>query len=207
MEKLSVACRPVTSDNLAALLRFMGDRAFSDNPRWATCYCVFHYLEDSESGSWADRTGDQNRTLLSSMVEGGTGSWIAAHHPDDNRVVGYVNAELRPRLHRYDTWGTPPAPDVGIVACFVVDPALRHRGVATQLLDAATSTLWSRGATRVDAYTFADTDKLAAESDQGIGEDQMAHHGPIAMYLAAGFHVMAVDGSLTHVVKNRPTTV
>ncbi len=183
VEKVSVACRPVTSDNLAALLRCMGDRAFSDNPRWATCACVFHYLADSESGCWDDRTGDQNRTLLSRMVEGGTGSGMAAHHPDDPRVVGYVNAALRPRLHRCDTWGTPSAPDVGIVACVVVDPTLRHRGFASQLRGAATNALWSRGATRVDAYAYADTDKPAAESDPGIGEDQIAHHGPIAMYL------------------------
>lgn len=207
METLSVACRPVTSDNLAALLCFMGDHAFADNPHWATCYCVFHYLEDSESSSWRDRTGDQNRTLLSSMVGGGTGTWIAAHHPDDDRVVGYVNADMRPRLRRYDEWGTPSEADVGIVACFVVDPTLRHRGVATQLLDAAANALWSRGASRVDAYTIADTAKVAAESDEEVGENQIAHHGPVPMYLAAGFRVADVDGSLTHVVKDRPPTV
>jgi GNAT superfamily N-acetyltransferase len=167
---------------------------------------VFHYLADSESGCWDDRTGDQNRTLLSRMVEGGTGSGMAAHHPDDPRVVGYVNADMRPRLRRYDEWGTPSEADVGIVACFVVDPTLRHRGVATQRLDAASCALWSRGAMRVDAYTFTDTAKLAAESEQDIGEDQIAHHGPLAMYLAAGFCVMDADGSLVHVAKDRPPT-
>jgi GNAT superfamily N-acetyltransferase len=204
MEKLSVECRPVTPENLAALLRFMEERAFADNPHWAGCYCVFHYLADSEDGLWADRTGAQNRARLSSMVKAGAGSWIAAHHPEDGRVVGYVNADMRPRLHRYDEWGTPSDSEVGIVACFVVDPSLRHRGIATQLLEAATDSLWSRGARRVDAYTMADPAKEARESEDGMGEDQMAHHGPLAMYLAAGFRVLDREGSLAHVVRDRP---
>ena len=115
-----VDCRILTVENLDELLSFMETEAFSDNPEWRTCYCVFHYLSDNQDGQWETRCGSDNRLALTRMVAEQRGLWIVAYQ--QNRIVGWVNADLRPTLKRYDEWGIGSDPQTGIVACFVVAP-------------------------------------------------------------------------------------
>lgn len=64
------------------------------------------------------------------------------------------------------------------IVCFVVDPKMRHQGVATALLEGALA--WARddGVTLVEAYPV---DKMARSVD-----DRM-WHGAKSMYDNAGF--------------------
>ncbi len=114
------------------------------------------------------------------------------------QIVGWVNADLRPRLRRYDEWGMPLVPDTSIVACFVVHPTLRCQGIASQLLEVALEHLGSLGAKRVEA--FGATDPVRdAEDEQSY--EQSAHHGPLPMYQAAGFALGESRDNVTRVLK------
>ena len=97
------------------------------------------------------------------------------------KVVGWCNAgpwTLYPMLT-----GTPAAgPGLATIMCFVVAPQCRGQGVATQLLAAVCDGLKGSGSHAV-----------AARSRPGSTSAAENHHGPLAMYLAAGFEVIG-DG-------------
>ncbi len=196
MNENSIDCRFLSTENLDDLLYFMEGNAFSDNPVWRECYCVFHYLCDKQDGDWKTRTGSENRSTLIRMVRENQGLWIVAYRK--NSIVGWVNADLRPRLKRYDELGVENEPYTGIVACFVVDPGFRLRGIASQLLDAAVNALLARGAKNVDAYVITDPKGLS-KKEKDLEADQLAHHGPLTMYLKAGFEVIGQQGAISHV--------
>lgn len=198
---LQVKCRALTPDNLTELVEFMERTAFVDNPTWSSCYCVFHYLTDAEHGDWAQRSGESNRRALVERVHTQRGQWILAYR--DDQIVGWVNADMRPVLRRYDEWETLASADTGMVACFVVDPQWRRRGVARQLLDAAVDALWAQGAERVDAWLVEKPTQMTQDGTT-LGADQMAHHGPLAMYLDAGFGIIGRQRPFVHVRRDRP---
>ncbi len=196
MDASTLGCQPLTEANLDDLLNFMETDAFSDNPQWRTCYCVFHYLSDRQDGNWGMRTGADNRMTLTQMVAEKRGLWIVAYR--ENRIVGWVNADISSAFRRYAERGVKADPKTGIVACFLVAPGFRRRGIAAQLLDAAVKALWEKGVNAVDAYVIVDPKGLA-ETEKDLGSDQLAHHGPLTMYLKAGFKVIDQQGVISHV--------
>ena len=105
---------------------------------------------------------------------------------------------MRPALRRYDQWNTPSMSDVGIIHCFVVQPALRRRGIARQLMAAACSQLADLGAKQIEAYVVRhpETAKTAVE------QDRLAYHGPLSLYRERGFEIVGDDSDqafYTHV--------
>ncbi len=150
-------------------------RAFSDNPDWAGCYCVFNYFGDSDD-SWESRTAAENRATAADMISKGTMNGYLAY--DGDQPIGWCNAGAKEAYKRFD--GLFPSPDNSIricaVTCFVITPEYRRMGVARALLDYAAIDLAAQGFDIFEAYPSLSAESCAAH-----------YHGYPAMYKAAGF--------------------
>ncbi len=176
--------QPLTPATLPALLAFFDGDAFSDNPKWASCYCQCFY-EDHRVVKWSERGAAQNRTIA--IQRGNAGAMQGVLASLDGKVVGWCNAAPRALLHALDEEPIADASDIGCILCFLVSPAHRGRGVARALLDAACDGLRAQGLKLVEANPR--TGALNAAQN---------HYGPLAMYLAAGFAAVrdSDDGSV-----------
>lgn len=170
----TVECHPLTPERLPDYLDFFDHRAFTDNPKWASCYC-YYPVHDPQVIRWHDRTAVENRASVAQCVHAGHTSGVLAYQ--DGQVVGWCHAgpwAMYPMLR--DEAQPPDAATLGVVFCFVVAPALRGQGVGRALLAAACDHLKAQGMTAVQAKPLRVADTAAAN-----------HLGPLSMYLSAGF--------------------
>jgi GNAT superfamily N-acetyltransferase len=167
----------------ADYLRFFDTRAFTDNPRWAGCYCYFPH-HDPKTTDWQQRTAPQNRAAICAGIDSAAvQGWLAYR---GGEVAGWCNAgprRLYPMLAGDDTLG-PDDGLTGVIFCFVVAPGERRQGVARGLLQAACDGLRAQGLRRVLARPVRDAVGPAAN-----------HTGPLALYLANGFAIVREDAA------------
>lgn len=168
-----IIIKPLTPALLGDYLAFFDHEAFADNPRWASCFCFFPHAPHATE-KWSQRTGPQNRQAVSEMILAGTQRGYLAFAGE--KAVGWCNAGLRSTFTMLDIPDEPGQPPVGAIVCFVIAPAYRSRGVATQLLGAVCGGFQREGITAVEAYPRVTT-----------SNDAQNHTGPLAMYLKAGF--------------------
>ena len=174
-----VEVRTLSPGLLPDFLRFFDGTAFSDNPKWSSCYCQCFY-EDHSVVKWAERTAVQNRAIACERIRGGLMQGYLAYV--DGAPVGWCNAAPRTMIHALDDEPIPDAEHVGFIVCFLVDPAFRGRGVARQLLEAACEGLRSQG------LRVAEGNPRTAATTHAEN-----HFGPLSLYLSAGFTVHRTD--------------
>ena len=179
MSQIIVAIKKLSPELKQDFLRFFDSSAFSDNPKWSSCYCQCFY-EDHTVVNWSERTATQNRTLACERIDNQSMQGYLAY--SDGTPVGWCNAAPRKLLHSLDIEPTPDSQDVGTILCFLVEPSHRGRGVARQLLEAACDGLRQQGLRVAEANPRTSTTS-AAEN----------HFGPLKMYLSAGFTVHRED--------------
>jgi GNAT superfamily N-acetyltransferase len=173
---MQITVYPLDSSRLEDYLAFFDREAFTDNPEWAGCYCLFYHLPDP---GWEARTGAQNREGAAALIRsGGLQGWLAY---DVSRPIGWCNTNAKERFARLAAenaqWGAAvPGERVLSVVCFVVAPAYRGRGVARALLQEACTGAARAGYQWAEAYPRK-VDRNAAQ----------AYHGPLALYLSEGF--------------------
>ena len=177
-------CTDLTAERLPDYLKFFDSRAFSDNPRWAGCYCYFP-LHDPEKTDWQQRTAAENRAAVCACVATGQARGVLAYAGEE--VVGWCSAgpwSQFPMLSEYPEQDTAT---LGVIFCFVVAPELRGTGVAASLLSAACDSLHRQGMTVAQAKPVKGAEGSAAN-----------HLGPLSMYLKAGFEVVreTADGDV-----------
>lgn len=172
-----MGCRvvPLDAGRLDDFLDFFDRVAFTDNPEWAGCYCLFYH----HSGPGFDeRSGAQNRAGAAELIRQGGLSGFLAY--DGDRPVGWCNANLQSRYPRLAEELELRAGDaherVLAVVCFVIAPGERRRGVARQLLAAACAAAAVQGLEWVEAYPRKDAQTAAQH-----------YHGPLSLYLSEGF--------------------
>ena len=185
MTTADIDIQPLTPQRLPDFLDFFEHRAFTDNPRWQSCYCHFPHADHARV-VWKESSAAQNRASTCERIAAGTmGGWLAY---SQQRAIGWCNAGARRFVAGLFDAPEPLAERIGAIACFVVAPAFRGQRIATALLTAACDGLHRQGFEWAEAYPRADAAN-AAES----------HHGPLAMYRAAGFVVVKQedDGGLT----------
>lgn len=167
---------PLSADRLVDYLAFFDGDAFVDNPHWAPCYCHF-YLADHRQVPWEQRTSEENRAAVSQHIVAGRMQGYLAYL--DGRVVAWCHAAPRlaiPNLQDNEQLQVGDLEQVGAIVCFLVAPAYRRAGIATSLLSAACDGLRRQGLVIAEAYPRRDTTSDAAN-----------YHGPLQMFLEAGF--------------------
>ena len=179
--------RPLQPELLSDYLAFFDRDAFADNPRWASCYCFFNHTP-RECEPWDERTGAQNRADAASWVAAGRMRGYLAY--SRGKVVGWCNANLRASYTNLDADPELARRRVGAITCFVIAKACRGRGIARRLLAAACAGFEREGMDFIEAYPRKDANGEAAN-----------YHGPLAMYLAAGFVPVAENQGVVVVRK------
>lgn len=186
-----IEIRPLGVGRRDDYLHFFDTRAFTDNPRWAGCYCYFPH-HDPKATDWHQRTAQQNRDAICACFDtAAVQGWLAYR---GGEVVGWCNAgprRLYPMLADDDALG-PDDGATGMVFCFVVAPDERRQGVARALLQAACDGLRAQGLRRVLAKPVRDAAGPAAN-----------HTGPLTLYLASGFEIVREDAAAGDVFVQR----
>lgn len=178
MADKQIQVRQLTPESLADWLSFFDNEAFADNPDWASCYCQFYHANHDER-DWGERTGPENRNASIQLIQRGRLRGHLAYV--DGKVVGWCQACPRtwvPNLDANPDFRSADAERVGSILCFLVAPAYRGSGVAQELLKAACLGLSGGGLEFAEAYP-----RSSAKSDASN------YHGPLAMYLSAGFEL------------------
>ena len=107
----------------------------------------------------------------------------------DGKPVGWCNATPRALLpNMRNEQGN--AEEIGSIVCFVIAKPFRGQGVARQLLDAACNGFRQQGFKFVEAYPNERAESQAAN-----------YHGPLSLYLSAGFEIHHQDADSRVVVR------
>lgn len=168
----TVSVHDATPDRLGDVLRFFDHDAFADNPAWASCYCMCHHVSGQDE--WMARTAEQNRRDLCGRLEAGTTTGLLAYV--DGTPAAWCNGSPRTAFPEYGGRDDHPDDQVGSIVCFVVAPPYRRHGLAARLLDEVCRSFERRGLHVAEAYP--------REPTEG---DADAYHGPLSLYLDAGF--------------------
>lgn len=183
----AIEIKPLTNERKREYLHFFDKKAFTDNPRWAGCYCFFPY-HDPGRMRWPERSGEENRNAICARIENGTAMGYLAYVDDE--VVGWCNAAPRRLYPMLEDEPAAAEALTGTIFCFIVAPQFRGRGVAAALLDAACSGMAAQGLKIVEARPVKNATTAAAN-----------HLGPLALYLAAGFSIVREDKDEAYVHK------
>lgn len=184
-----VTVRPLTPGLREDWLRFFDRDAFMDNPTWADCYRRF-YLFPGDQAAFNRITAAENRADMDERIARRRARGYLAYA--DETVIGWCHAAPRawfPRPDAHESAHTS-ADGVGSMVCFVVAAPYRGQGVARHLLDAACDGLRESGSRIAEAYPRRDAEGDAA-----------SYHGPLPLYLAAGFTAVREDGDVLVVRK------
>jgi GNAT superfamily N-acetyltransferase len=182
----SVEITPVTPDrwdDLVDLFTRRGPRG-GGGPG-ANCWCMWwRHRHRSASG---------NRRALRALVKEGREPGLLAY--EDGVPVGWVSVAPREEyghLSRSKHYG-PSEPEEGVwsIACFIVHPSARHKGVAKALLEGAVDHALGRGASAIEAYPHVRT-----RDYMGSGE----------MFASAGFQPVRA-ASVRTIVRYEPGQV
>lgn len=172
-----VEVRPLTADLTDDWLTFFDHHAFPDGHDWDGCYCYFDRFPGT-SDDFDAGTAERNRRAMIPLLEAGrVRGWLAYA---GDRPVGWLHATSRLELPHLKVDAPLPGRGrrVGVIACFVVAPEHRRRGVARALLDAAVEAFAYQGFHAVEAYPPRDPD-----------DPERAYRGLPDLFSSAGFTV------------------
>ena len=184
MSSTRLSVTKLSTESLPHFLKFFDGDAFSDNPKWSSCYCQCFY-ENHDVVKWSECTAERNKTMACNRAQAEEMQGYIAL--EGQEPVGWCGAAPRHLLHALDDEPTPNSENVGAIVCFLVAPHRRGEGIARVLLEAACGGLRAQGMTIAEANPRPDA-KTAADN----------HFGPLSLYLSSGFtvHREDADGSV-----------
>lgn len=172
LEIEEITVRPLSPELAEDYLSFFDLDAFTDNPGWASCYCLFHHVVGVDP-PWGERRWQDIRARVADRIGQGRHSGFLAYEGD--RVVGWCNINARAEFPEHAT-GDGDDEGTASVVCFTVAPAYRGFGIARRLIEFAIATLPGHGYRRMEAYPV--------ESARNAAE---AYKGTRAFYESLGF--------------------
>ncbi len=190
--------RELKPELLDDYLSFFDREAFADNQAWSHCYCAFYHREYEDSDPTPPNLAAQNRAFKSELIRSGKAPGFLAYL--DGRTVGWCNAGPRTayqNLRHLKAAMEDPHGRIGIIVCFVIHAPLRGQGVARALLAAVCDKFQRDGLRLVEAYPTIKFPQLPQE----MSMDARNYHGPLSMYLKAGFKVKREMGNWAVVQK------
>jgi len=170
-----VSIKPLSANLLDDYLFFFDNMVFTENPDWSECYCYsFHFTGPSDK--WKK---DQNRSSVISLIQENKMAGYLAYH--ESKPVGWCNANNRNNYQRllkfYDLIDNPDDKVCSIV-CFVIDPSLRRKGIANDILKKL-----------IIDYSSLDYDYLEAYPGKGNLSCEKHYKGPLDLYEKHNFKI------------------
>jgi GNAT superfamily N-acetyltransferase len=181
---MNIEIRKLTKELTEDYIEFFDNRAFSDNPEWSACYCVFFHWNEKYKQS-AKQPGvdihEHNRNLAREFINKGILQGYLAYV--DGTVMGWCNANDK---SGYETLNNENRPDlwddgddkIKSVTCFTIAPEMRRKGLSTELLQKVCNDAREDGYSIVEAYPR-----------KNFPEMNKNYHGPLALYEKFGFIV------------------
>ncbi len=170
----NITIKPLSPALLDDYLNFFDNDAFADNPYWASCYCRCYHF-DHEGCDWDKTTAKDNRNAVIKMIKNNEMSGYLAF--DGNKPVGWLNANARNNysVNSYKT--IDKSENIGSLICFLIAKDYRRQGIAKKLLNAAIDGFKQQGFEFAEGYPV-----------KGVKGDDKNYHGPMSLYLSAGFY-------------------
>ena len=173
MTKPKPEIKPLTTNSIPDYLDYFDNRAFIDNPDWASCYCNFLYA-DRKVKDWGQYTATENREAVIHLIGEGQLQGYLAYV--ESKAIGWCNAAPKSLIPQLRHVGDGDPDQFGSIGCFVIAPGFRRQGVASQLLAAACEGFRLQGLDFAEGYPLPRSQSEASN-----------HFGPLKMFLAAGF--------------------
>lgn len=176
---MEIKIKKLSKELIEDFLYFFDEKAFSDNPQWGHCYCLFFHYTGSEA-DWLKRTKKENRQDAIQLIKSGKLQGFLAY--ENNIPIGWCNAnekgEFSFNLNRSQVSGLEDQDTISIV-CFVIAPEYRRKGVSTKLLNYI-----------IDYYQNTNKKFLEAYPGKNASKDCENYHGPVSLYLKNNFQVI-----------------
>jgi ribosomal protein S18 acetylase RimI-like enzyme len=168
--------RPLTPARLEDFLQFFDREGFSDNPFWASCYCMEAHVAGGVE-EWTPGEAARNRADKIALIRAGEAHGYLAYAED--RPIGWCHAAPRTSLAGLmanDEFHVDDPDSVGAIYCFVIAPPYRQQGVASRLLTEAAEGFRAEGLRIAEGYPPKETSSTAG-----------GYHGTLEMFETAGF--------------------
>ncbi|MBI1825706.1 MAG: GNAT family N-acetyltransferase [Planctomycetes bacterium] len=143
----SVKVRPLTSDDWPIVERLFGPKGACGG-----CWCMLWRVPRGGQ-LWQERKGEQNRRDFKRLMTSGKVFGVLAFAVDE--AVGWCCVGPKgdfPRLLNSRVLKTDSAPQTWSITCFYIPSHWRNCGVATAMLNEATTVAKANGAAAVEGY-------------------------------------------------------
>ena len=183
---MNITVRRLSPELKNDFLYFFDEVAFSDNKKWAACYCQCYH--ETPGDEWLQRSAETNRNAAIQRIENGTMSGFIAFK--ENSPVGWCHAGLKKNIKAF---ADEPDGETAIIVCFIISPEHRRKGIATILLNYVLDTFKSEGVRSIEAYPSKDSEKT-----------NVNYHGFLKMYQNAQFDIINEENDCYLVRKELP---
>ena len=186
---MNVVIKKLDNSLIEEYIHFHKNVAFTDNPEWAGCYCVWYHWNhelDKERSEFENKGGTEFKMHLARrMIEKGQLQGYLAFI--DNEVVGWVNTNNRnnycklSKNHAPKIWDGYNNEVVQSILCFTIAPNFRRKGLSGLLLDKIINDAKNENLDFIEVYP-------------GTGEaDERSYRGTLSVYQRRGFTQLKND--------------